>query len=64
MRGLQASFPRLKDCLVYEEVGERKLIILLIVLLYNFHASTIGQNQITSVFMPWLERAANNYAIR
>jgi len=62
MRGLQASFPRLKDRLTYEEVGERKIIMALIVLLYNFRASTVGQNQIASTFMPWLERDANQYS--
>jgi len=64
MRGLQASFPRLKDRLLYDEVGERKIILELIVLLFNFLAVTVGQNQITSVFMPWLERNANEYSGR
>ena len=61
MRGLQASFPRLRDRLRYEEQGERKLIIQVIVLLYNFRAATVGQNQIQSIFMPWLENDTNGY---
>ena len=39
----------------YEENGERKLILQMIVLLY-------GQSQIASVYMPYLHRSANRYA--
>ena len=39
MRCLQGSFPRMKDKFRYEENGERKLILQMIVLLYNFRAS-------------------------
>jgi hypothetical protein len=41
MRGLQASFPRLKDRLDYEEKGEQQLILELIVYLYNSWASLV-----------------------
>jgi DDE superfamily endonuclease len=61
MRGLQASFPRLKDRMNYEEKGERRLIMNLIVYLYNYRASVVGMNQIQSVYMPWLERSANKF---
>ena len=65
MRGLQASFPRLKDRLPYEEVGEWRIILRMIVLLYNFRASTVGFNQIQTVYMPELcqnaLQAMNNY---
>jgi hypothetical protein len=61
MRGLQGSFPRLKDRIMYEERGERRLILELVVLLYNFRASVVGMNQIQSVFMPWLEKNANQF---
>ena len=54
MRCLQGSFPRIKDKFRYEEKGERKLILQMIVLLYNFRASKVGQNQIASVYMPYL----------
>ena len=63
MRGLQGSFPRLKDRILYEETGERKIILQMIVLLYNFRASTVGLNQIQSSFMPYLEREANTYIL-
>ena len=54
MRGLQASFPRLKDRLKYEEMGERKIVLSLIVLLYNYRASCVGLNQIRTTFYPHL----------
>ena len=62
MRCLQGLFPRMKDKFRYEENGERKLILQMIVLLYNFRASKVGQNQIASVYMPYLHRSANRYA--
>jgi DDE superfamily endonuclease len=62
MRGLQGSFPRLKDRLLYEDRGERKIIIHLVVLLFNYRASTVGINQIQSSFMPHLVRSANKFA--
>jgi hypothetical protein len=61
MRGLQASFPRLKDRLDYKEKGERRLIIELIVYSYNYQASLVGLSQIQSVYMPWLQRSANTF---
>ena len=61
MRGLQASFPRLKDRITYEERGERRLTLELIVMLYNYRASVVGLSQIQSVFMPWLEKNANQF---
>jgi DDE superfamily endonuclease len=63
MRGFQGSFPRLKDKLNYEERGERRIILEMIVLLYNFRASSVGLNQIQSSFMPHLERSANNFIL-
>ncbi len=60
MRGLQGSFPRIKDRLRYEERGERKIILQLIVYLYNFRASTVGQNQIQSTYMPHFQQTANS----
>lgn len=61
MRGLQGSFPRLLDRLDYEERGERKIILNLVVLLYNFRASTVGMNQIRAVYTPHLEHESANY---
>ena len=63
MRALQSSFPRLKDKIRWEMRGERKWIMKCAVYLYNFWVMTVGQNQIRSVFMPWLELEATRYAI-
>jgi hypothetical protein len=52
MHGFQGSFPRLKTRLLYEERGERALIICSIILLYNYRTNKVGLNQIQSVYMP------------
>mmetsp|Transcript_15572 Transcript_15572/g.23047 ORF Transcript_15572/g.23047 Transcript_15572/m.23047 type:complete len:284 (-) Transcript_15572:82-933(-) len=41
MRTIQAQFPRLTDRLRYEEFGGRKIIMQLMVLLYNFQAKVM-----------------------
>ena len=46
MRMIQGQFPRLKDNMQLEEFGERKVVLHLMVLLYNYQASKIGINQI------------------
>ena len=46
MRMVQGSFPRLKDALLHEEKGDTKVILTLMVHLYNFHCATIGINMI------------------
>ena len=51
MRMIQAQFPRLKDPIYYEENGERRVILNLMVLLYNFQCSRVGHNMILSSFM-------------
>lgn len=55
MRGIQGSFPRLKDRFRYEERGERRIILELAARLYNYRAREVGQNQIQSTYMPHLE---------
>lgn len=59
MRTVQASFPRLKDTLVYEEYDERRIILKSLLLLYNLRARLVGINQIRNVYLPCLERNAN-----
>lgn len=54
-RGFKASFPRLNDTIYYEEYGERLLILLSAVYLYNFRSRYVGFNQIQTVFLPHLE---------
>ena len=48
---IQGQFPRLKDNFQLEEFGERKVILHLMVLLYNYQASKVGINQILNSFM-------------
>jgi hypothetical protein len=55
MRALQGSFPRLTDRFIYEENGERKLIIQMCLLLYNLRARKVGINQIRNVYLANLE---------
>ena len=50
--------PRLYERIHYEEVGERRIILSMVVLLYNFPAVNVGFNQIRTVFMPDLEATA------
>lgn len=61
MRALQSSFPRMLDRLVYEERGERRIMMKMMILLYNFRARLVGINQIKNVYMKNLIQDANNY---
>ncbi|ETL37782.1 hypothetical protein L916_10576, partial [Phytophthora nicotianae] len=60
MRALQAAFSRLKDRLKYEERGERKCILLSIVLLFNLRTRLVGLIQILSTcYSSSIGRTAN-----
>jgi hypothetical protein len=59
MRALQSSFPRLKDRFVFEKFGERRLILKMMVLIYNLRARRVGINQIRNTFLPALNVNAN-----
>ncbi len=61
MRGLQGSFPRITERLHYELSGERKYIIISMILLFNWRASTVGQNQIRTVYLPHLDVDVDEY---
>ena len=61
MHSLQGSFPRLHDRFRYEETGERKTMLLTIVLLYNIKANKVGLNQILNTHVPALSKDANCY---
>ena len=56
---MQSSFPHLKDRIIYEDIGERKVIMKMIIVLYNLQAQCVGINQILNMYMPELERDAN-----
>ena len=51
MRMIQGQFPRLKDNLQLDEFHERKVIMNLMVLLYNYQTSKIGINTILNSYM-------------
>jgi hypothetical protein len=59
MLTIQASFPRVKDRFIYEEHGERRIVMKMFVLLYNMRARMVGINQIWNTYMPHLLRDAN-----
>lgn len=59
MRMIQSSFPRMKDRFVYEEYGERRVMMKMLLLLYNLRARRVGINQILNTYMPNLRTDAN-----
>jgi hypothetical protein len=59
MLSIQASFPRVKDLFIYEERGERRLVMKMFVLLYNMRARMVGIHQIWNTYMPHLLREAS-----
>jgi hypothetical protein len=64
MRGMRSSFPRLNDKIRFEEAGERKIDMKLMVLLFNLRSRLVGINQIRNVYMPYLDRSANYIALQ
>ena len=61
MHALQGSSPWLHDRFRYKETGERKTMLITIVLLYNFRANKVGLNQILNTYVPALYKDANYY---
>ena len=59
MRAFQASFPRIKDRISFERNGRRKLMVKLMLLLYNLRARRVGINQILNVYMASLMQDVN-----
>jgi len=59
MRALQGSFPRLKDRFLYEENRECKVMLQMIVYLFNYRTRLVGLNQILNTYMPELGRDAD-----
>ncbi len=51
MRMIQGSFPRLKESLCYEEKGDRRVILRLMVSLSNFTCSNMGMDIIQNSYM-------------
>jgi hypothetical protein len=59
MRMFQMSFPQVKDRFVYEERGEQRIHLKMLVLLYNMCARMVGINQIRNIYMKHLAGNAN-----
>ncbi len=59
MAAVQSSFPRLRDTMIYEENGERRIIFNCLFHLYNLRARLVGINQIANVYLPALDHNAN-----
>ena len=51
MRMIQGQFPRVTDTLVFDEVGDRRVVLRLLVHLYNFNCAQVGCNEILTFFM-------------
>ncbi len=58
---MQGSFSRIKHRLDFDMTGERKFIIMSMVLLYNYRASKVGMNQIHTTYLPRLDVDGNDY---
>ena len=56
---IQTSFPRLKVRFVYEERGEQRIYLKMLVLIYNMRARMVGINQIRNTYMKYLMQDAN-----
>ena len=59
MRAFQSSMPRIKDRMKFEERGERKVTLTMMVFLYNFRARMVGINQLNSFYAGPLDCDAN-----
>jgi len=59
MKAFQSSFPRIKDRIPWEYKGKRKLVLKMLILLYNFRTRLVGINQIRNVYKTNLEIDAN-----
>ena len=45
-----------KDEIIYEELGERLVILKLLVLLFNLRANKVGISQIKNMYMPLFKK--------
>ena len=59
MRDFQSSMPRIKDRMKFEERGERKVTLTVMILLYNLRAWMVGLNQLKSFYVAALYHDAN-----
>jgi hypothetical protein len=59
MHAFQSSMPRIKDRMKFEERGERKVTLTVMISLYNLRARLVGLNQLKSFYVAALYRDAN-----
>jgi hypothetical protein len=59
MHAFQSSMPCIKDRMKYEEQGERKVTLTMMIFLYNLRARMVGINQLNSFYMGPLNCNAN-----
>ena len=60
MRAMQGAFPRLKDKMQFECNGERKVFLMLAVMLHNIRLELVGLNQLRNVCIPAWSRDAQH----
>ena len=51
MSMIQGQFPRIKDPMKYKDKGEQKIILRLLVHLYNFQTSQVGINIVLNLYL-------------
>ncbi len=59
MRAFQSSIPRLKDRMIFETRGERRVTLTMMILLHILRARAVGINQLKSVYTAPLDPDAN-----
>ena len=59
IRAFQSSFPRIKNHIALEYKGQQKLMMKLMILLYNLCMRKVGNNQILNVYMSSLTEDIN-----
>jgi hypothetical protein len=64
MRAFQSSFPRVKDRIIYETRGERRLILKSLIFLFNVRARKVGVSQIKNTYVTaWDVDANERYGV-
>ena len=57
--GTSGVLPKVKDKFQYEEGGERKLMLKMMLQLFNYRANKVDINQIQNTYMPFLNEYGN-----
>lgn len=59
MQAFLSSFPHVKDRVLFDCRGQRKVMRKLLLLLYNMRTKRVGVNQILNVYTPSLHQNVN-----